>query len=151
MYSSAELTARQWLFYGTLRDQAVRELVLPSTTQIRFLETIHLQGFKLFAVKGEVFPIIVYTGEESDWAEGDIFDQVDEHDEARLRYFEGDEYTVKYLTHEGRELCFFEAFSGEYECEGEWVFTEWKQKAEDYREYLERIKIYFSNGTWSGG
>lgn len=148
MHACSELRECLWFFYGTLRDQGVRRLVLPPCTQIRFLETARLQGFKLYKVRGEVFPIIVHTGEVSDWVEGDIFDQVDAEDEARLRYFEGEEYVIRKLSYNRRELRLFEARAGEYECEGEWSFTKWMKKEENYKEYLKRIKIYLSHGSW---
>ena len=81
--------------YGTLTDPDVLQLVLNRNLSSLMVEYVVIEGFKLEYVKGESFPMMV-KGHGS-IVNGKIIQNLSAADFDRLRFFEGDEYSLEMI------------------------------------------------------
>ena len=97
---------------------------------------LRIAGFKLLKVKGEFFPIMMKSADPHDSVVGEIRVGLTEQDISRLAYFEGEEYLIEELEHEGSLYRYFAPTPGILEAHGDWDFHDWRSNEERYQNYL---------------
>jgi len=79
-------------FFGTLRDEAVLQIVLGSGFEHTHMQPGHLLGFRSELVQDEDFPMLV--SDEMASVEGIVVSRLTETDLERINYFEDIDYVL---------------------------------------------------------
>jgi len=82
----------RWFFYGTLLDPEILAIVLGRPVDPAALIAADIAGYRRVAVRGEVYPALIPAPGATVAGAAAVFDAAS--DEARLRYYEGDEYDL---------------------------------------------------------
>lgn len=84
---------RFWLFYGTLMDREVREIVLDRPGDVDELTPARLMGYARRRALDEHYPVLVPT---AGGCVAGLVCRLSAEDERRVRYFEGEEYRPRH-------------------------------------------------------
>jgi hypothetical protein len=132
----------RFFFYGTLLDDAVREIVLGAArARALRLGPASLPGWRRAFMRGRSYPVVVPSAGDS--VDGLLADGVDREGYRRLGAFESDEYverTLRVVAPDGAEVRALVYAAGPRARIGDraWSFEDWRR--EHRAAFLKRIE-----------
>ena len=124
-------------FYGTLRNEEVREAVIGSQAKNLNLIDGYLIGHKLFKVKNANYPLILRDSSSNNRLYGLIATDLDEGTIRKLDLFEGENYwrteVSAYRANDSLEII-SEIYSpkGSLQYTDEWTYQEWYKSEREF-------------------